>query len=396
MPATLSVVVAVHDVAPWVQECLSSVAACVPPGTQVVVVDDGSTDGSGEVVERAVARHPGWKAVHQENRGLGAARNVGLDASDGEYVGFVDGDDVLLPGYSRLVEGARRDGLAMATGAVSRTDGQRSWPSALHRRAHAGLGERADIRRNHGLIFDTTAWNKVYRRSLLAEHGLRFPEGMLYEDLPVTIPAFCQAGEVGVVHEPVYAWRSRTQGLSITQRRYETQNLRDRFAAVRAVDAYLDEHELHDLRLAHDDKVLRLDLPLYTAALPEADEEYRAAYLTFFRHLANALGERQRAALPPTLRLYVELADAGRMEDLLRAVRGRRGPRPWASDERGALTRVRDDWAVYGLERELGLASGAQIARRVPARTLRLLLPTHARRQFGTAAQRLREARRRG
>ena len=98
--------------------------------------------------------------------------------------------------------------------------------------------------------------------------------------------------------------------------------------------------------------MLGLDLPLYTSALPEADEEYRRTYLSFVEHLVRDLPGDRRRALPPTLRLYLELAEAGRMEDLVAAVRARRGARAWATDDsRGRLQRIREDLATYRLER---------------------------------------------
>ena len=376
----LSVIVAVHDVERWVEECLESVATAVPDGTEVVVVDDGSTDRSGDLCDAFAAGRQGWVVVHQVNAGLGAARNVGLDRATGRYVGFVDGDDVLLPGYAALLARAASAGADVATGAVLRTDGTRTWPSGLHSRALDPVGDSARLVDDPSLVYDTTAWNKVYRRDFLREHGLRFPEGVLYEDLPVTVRALHLAGTVPVEHEPVYVWRARQGERSITQRRNEIRNLVDRFAAVRDVDAYLEQTGLHQVREHHDVKVLRLDLPLYTAALPEADEEYRAAYLSFFRHLVAGLPPGRRAVLPPTLRLYVELADQGRMDDLVTVVRARRGERAWAVDERGRWTRVRDNLASFRVERGLGLSSPVQLGRRALTSTVKILLPTDLRR----------------
>ena len=376
----LSLVVAVHDVEPWLDSCLSSIVTSAPEGTEVVLVDDGSTDGSGEICDRYAAARPAWRVIHQPNAGLGAARNVGMAAASGVYVGFVDGDDLLLPAYSALLRRAWSEGADVATGAVQRTDGSRAWPSGLHSRALDPVGETASLRDDVSLIYDTTAWNKVYRRSFLQQHGLRFPEGVLYEDLPVTVRALYFAGSVPCVHEPVYSWRTRAQGGSITQRRNELANLVDRFAAVRDVDSFLAEHQLADLRAAHDLKVLGLDLPLYTSALPEADEEYRRTYLSFVEHLVRDLPGDRRRALPPTLRLYLELAEAGRMEDLVAAVRARRGARAWATDDsRGRLQRIREDLATYRLERELGLVTRRQATRRAAATTTKILLPDRLR-----------------
>jgi len=376
----LSVVVAVHDVEPWVDSCLESITTCVPAGTEVIVVDDGSTDRSGAICDRYAAAHAGWRVIHQPNAGLGAARNVGLAAAGGVYVGFVDGDDLLLPAYATLLDRAQREDADVATGAVQRTDGSRSWRSGLHSQALDPVGTSASLREDLSLVYDTTAWNKIYRRSFLLQHQLAFPEGVLYEDLPLTVRALYFAGTVPCVHDPVYAWRTREQGGSITQRRNELANLNDRFAAVQDVDRFLREQGSEQLREAHDVKVLRLDLPLYTSALPEADETYRAAYLAFFHHLVADLPAARRRALPPTLRLYIELAEAGRMDDLVAAVRARRGARAWAAaDERGRRQRIRDDLATYRLERELGLVTRRQVVRRAAATTTKILLPARLR-----------------
>ena len=131
----LSIVVAVYNVERWVRECLESVARVVPTGTEVIVIDDGSTDNSGAICDALASGRPGWRVVHQANAGLGAARNVGIDLATGDYVGFVDGDDLLLPAYADLVGRAAADDVDVATGAVNRTDGNRDWPSSLHTRA---------------------------------------------------------------------------------------------------------------------------------------------------------------------------------------------------------------------------------------------------------------------
>ena len=336
----LSVVVAVHDVEPWVASCLESITTCVPAGTEVIVVDDGSTDRSGAICDRYAAAHAGWRVIHQPNAGLGAARNVGLAAAGGVYVGFVDGDDLLLPRLRHAPRPGAAEDADVATGAVQRTDGSRSWRSGLHSQALDPVGTSASLREDLSLVYDTTAWNKIYRRSFLLQHQLAFPEGVLYEDLPLTVRALYFAGTVPCVHDPVYAWRTREQGGSITQRRNELANLNDRFAAVQDVDRFLREQGSEQLREAHDVKVLRLDLPLYTSARRRRTRP-TAAYVAFFHHLVADLPRRR--ALPPTLRLYIELAEAGRMDDLVAAVRAAGahapGPPPTSGDgARGSAT----------------------------------------------------------
>ena len=119
---------------------------------------------------------------------------------------------------------------------------------------------RTHIRRP-SLIYDSTAWNKIYRRSFLTEHGLRFPEGVYYEDIPLTLPAHFLASSVDVLADPVYLWRERqTAEQSITQRRAETKNLVDRMAAVTSVDDFLARQGDSTGKEIHDRKVLTVDI----------------------------------------------------------------------------------------------------------------------------------------
>lgn len=96
----ISVVVPVYNVERYLEQCVDSILRQSFPVTEVLLVDDGSTDGSGTLCERLAAEHPAVRVVHKENAGLGFARNTGLDnvSSDVTHVMFVDSDDWLEPG----------------------------------------------------------------------------------------------------------------------------------------------------------------------------------------------------------------------------------------------------------------------------------------------------------
>lgn len=89
----LSVIVPVYDVEPWLRRCVDSILGQTMSDLEVILVDDGSPDGCGPIVDEYAAIDPRVVAIHQENRGLSAARNSGLKAARGKYVGFVDSDD---------------------------------------------------------------------------------------------------------------------------------------------------------------------------------------------------------------------------------------------------------------------------------------------------------------
>lgn len=93
----VSVIVPVFNVKPYLAECLDSIIHQTYTDLQIILIDDGSTDGSGAVCDAYAAKDARIRVVHQENRGLSAARNRGIELATGEYLNFVDSDDYLLP-----------------------------------------------------------------------------------------------------------------------------------------------------------------------------------------------------------------------------------------------------------------------------------------------------------
>src|SRR5689334_14329428 len=179
MSPSLTVVVPIYNVGDYLISCLESLADQTLSDFEVLLVDDGSTDGSGAVADGFAAGRDGWRVLHVQNGGLGRARNVGLDECSSEFVAFVDSDD-LVPrdAFELMLHAVHESGSDMVSGGVLRYDGARTFSSPLHRRALRGTAMRTHVRENWALLYDTTAWNKLYRRSFLLEHSLRFAEGM--------------------------------------------------------------------------------------------------------------------------------------------------------------------------------------------------------------------------
>jgi CDP-glycerol glycerophosphotransferase len=315
----LSVVVPVYNVSDYLGACLESLVAQTLDDLEVIVVDDGSTDGSGEMADAFVAGRPNWRVLHVENGGLGRARNIGMDDSTSEFVAFVDSDD-LIPrdAYELMLHAVRESGSDMVCGGVLRFDGARTFTSPLHRRAIKRNLMRTHIHETPSLIFDSTAWNKIYRRSFLLEHGLRFPEGVYYEDIPLTLPAHFLASSVDVLADPVYLWRERqTAVLSITQRRAETKNLVDRMAAVSSVDDFLVGREDDAGKEVHDRKVLTVDIPLFLDVLHEGTREFQEQVVTVVRDYLRRVPATTISRMPPIRRLQYHLIGRGLVDELL-------------------------------------------------------------------------------
>jgi CDP-glycerol glycerophosphotransferase len=229
----ISVVVPVYNVEAYLEECLQSIARQTVSDLEVILVDDGSTDGSRAIADAFADRDGRFRVIGQANAGLSAARNTGIDAAGGEYLAFVDSDDVLpVDAYERLLGALEQTGSDFATGNVHRLMAEGVRQSYFLSRAFTRTRLRTHVTRQPDLITDRTAWNKLWRRSFWDAQGYRFPVGVYNEDIPITIPAHFAARSVDVISEPVYLWRSREGGeKSITQRRAEMRMLLDRLRA---------------------------------------------------------------------------------------------------------------------------------------------------------------------
>jgi CDP-glycerol glycerophosphotransferase len=282
VPARISVVVPVFNVAPYLHTCLRSLAQqSVGDDLDVVVVDDGSTDGSREIAEKFAARDRRFMVVSQANAGLGAARNAGIEHASGEYIAFVDSDDAVpRHAYETLVGSLSNTGSDIASGNVRRFTHFGTSQAAFLAKTFERTRLRTHVTRFPLLIADRTAWNKVFRRSFWDKHAFRFPEGVLYEDIPVTLPAHFLAESVDVVSETVYLWRVRSgTDRSITQRRTEPRAIRDRVAAVDHVSRFLAECDLTSHKRRYDSSVLGDDLHPFLLEFDRGEDEYRARFL---------------------------------------------------------------------------------------------------------------------
>lgn len=244
---------------------------------EVIVVDDCSTDGTEALVRDRMLADPRLRYVRlsENSGGCSAPRNRGMLEAQGTWLMFCDSDDELERHAAKnlllAVEAADAD---LGCGVVERVDvttGKRvRWRAELHDVATLhGLGDRPE------LIADTVSVNKIYRRSWLLEHGITFPEGLLYEDQLFTIRAYAEAERIAVLDETVYRWyvERLSEELSITQRRKELRNVRDRIAVNRLIDDYLQESGRSDLVTVKQAKFLRHETYLYLGAVLEADDE---------------------------------------------------------------------------------------------------------------------------
>ncbi len=336
----VSVVVPAYGVEEWLQECLAGLVAQTHREWEAVVVDDGSPDRSGEIAEEWAVRDKRIRVVHTPNGGLGAARNLGAREVRGDYLAFLDSDDVLPPGaYATLVGALEESGSDFVTGSMLRLeDGEQVEPRWM-RRLHSPPLTGARIAERPEILGDVFAWNKLFRTSFWTGAGLAWPEGVRYEDQPATTRAFL-AGRFDVRPEIVYHWRIRTDGTSITQQRAAMADLQDRWETKRQSLAAVRAHGDPAVTEVFVDRVLAGDLWRYFLLLPEGTDEWWEALRA---GILEIWGDRSLvgSGLTPVHRLCGWLVEQGRREEaaaLMAHVAEHPGPLPRVTDpETGAV-----------------------------------------------------------
>lgn len=211
---TISVIVPVFNVQAYVAEAIASLKAQSFTDFEALLIDDGSTDGSGDVAMNAVAGDQRFRVIRQENRGLSAARNVGLAEAQGAFVAFLDGDDAYAPEFLAALHAAiLRENTDWAACGLSLwfADGHEVPRAAFHAPDMVAVTGRLELRDARDVVQSfPSAWNKLYRRSRLGQ--TRFPEGSWFEDHEVfwAFAATCPA--MAYVPEALYRHRRDREG----------------------------------------------------------------------------------------------------------------------------------------------------------------------------------------
>lgn len=324
----LSVVVPIYNTEKYLDECLQSILAQNVTDFEVIMVDDGSTDGSGEIAESWERRDRRFRLFRQSNRGVGHARNTGVAHIRGSYLAFVDSDDKInVDAYRMVIETLERTGSDFATGNVHRFDSTgHSWQAPLYRGMARSEKLTTHVSRSRELLRDHLAHNKVWRSSFWREKELRFPEDVLYEDVPCVIPAHVQAKSVDVLPVVVVLWRVRDMGnSSITQNRHrEARHLVDRVQGMLTASSYLAEHATSDLKDDYDQLVLRRDLRWYIDMYPDVDASYQAEIISWVGRFRAQVSSEALRRTPAAVRVACALSEGGTKRQFEEFVRLRR------------------------------------------------------------------------
>ncbi len=213
----VSIVVPVYNVEPHIKHCLETLVHQTLDGIEIIVVNDGSPDNSQSIIDEYAAKYPNLIFPYiKENGGLSDARNYGMKYARGEYIGFVDSDDFVEETmFEKLYTKAAEDDADIVVCGYNAIDEIKRVIKRLQmgNREHFGKS----LFDNPKLLYINApyAWNKLFRRKMLEEYQIKFPKGLIFEDIATTYPAFLCANKISKVDEALYHYYLKREG-SIT------------------------------------------------------------------------------------------------------------------------------------------------------------------------------------
>ncbi len=202
----VSIVIPVYNMEGYLGECLDSVLTQTHRDIEAICVDDGSTDGTPEMLAEYAARDPRVRVIAQKNAGSGPARNAGIAASTGRYLMFLDPDDLYKDGCTveKLCAAVRRSGLHIARGRMVSVspDGKKTYPSTIDHWPPAGVFSYRNLQSASGYCV------AIYDRDFIRANNIEFPAFRRFQDPPFHIKAMVAAGEFLQIDDVVY-WHRR-------------------------------------------------------------------------------------------------------------------------------------------------------------------------------------------
>jgi len=308
----LSVVMPAHNTETYIGEALRSLDRQLYPNIEVIVVDDGSTDGTAEIVRAAQAHDPRVRLVQISHVGPGAARNVGSAQAQGAFIAFLDSDDLVNPlFYRQAVLGLQKSGSDFAVAPYEiLVRGRRRPPAAyildVHRRArqHITLADLPMITVN------VPVWARVFRRDFYERSVFPLPEGILFEDQLPAMQAFVRARAFDVLRRSGVQWRRRAAQDSIVQQTSDADNLGERIRSYRSVTNYLAQSGLFDLKQERTLQLLATDQLTLQQLVVASQEYFESARDYLIEAMADVDGQlyADRVSLPDRV-LHALIAD---------------------------------------------------------------------------------------
>ena len=250
----VSVIVPIYNSEQWLRECLDSIISQTLKEIEIICVNDGSDDGSPEIIREYASADNRIKVVDQENKGLSDARNAGISVASGKYLYYIDSDDSLVEDAQEVLYHAMEEkGLDVVSfNAHSFADGEDLEEAAEKENKTyfgrelddgfegTGIELLADL--TEGSKYVSTVFLLMLRRSFAMENGLSFVSGILHEDEAYTIEAYLKAKKAGCVD--LFLYNRRVRQNSIMTQKVRFRNAYGTYRACKHIESVIKETEI--------------------------------------------------------------------------------------------------------------------------------------------------------
>lgn len=244
---SVSVIIPVFNVEQYLPRCLDSVIGQSLENIEILCINDGSTDGSAEILRKYAEKDKRIKVLHQENKGLSVTRNRGLNEANGAYVFFVDSDDYLhLQTLEIFYKTAQKTNAPIVISTRFCRLGKQAENTKIYDatkvRCKVSNNPLKDLYTTKNRYISAVAWNKLYRADIAKD--FRFIEGIYFEDWPWTACLFASIDSFAYINECLYHYN--TTSPSIIRSRFSTKKVGDYFTGIHFVYHYFMQHNKMD------------------------------------------------------------------------------------------------------------------------------------------------------
>lgn len=204
----VSIIIPAYNVENYIDKCLNSLVKQSLKDIEIIVVNDGSTDGTQKVIDKYAKKYSNVISLEKENGGVSEARNLGLKKATGEYIGFLDSDDWIDKDmYKKMYQKAISEDFDIVA-----CDTEAIFPE---KKQYISSNIKNDFVSNKELMIDAYAviWNKIYKKDLIK--GITFKKGMNFcEDVEFLYMVYSKAKKIGVIKEPLHNYLQREGSLT--------------------------------------------------------------------------------------------------------------------------------------------------------------------------------------
>ncbi len=242
----ISIIIPVYNTRQYIQDCIESVLNQSVKDFEIIIVDDGSDDGSWEIIQKYNNKYDNITAFQQERKRQGAARNLALRHASGEFIAFLDSDDTVPPtAYEKMYEMAQSNMTDMVIGIQQSFSNVRRWVGVpVHQKHFRKVIGKTNINEFPELLSDISACNKLFRHAKLRETSILFPEQTSGEDLDFTARTFLKFDKISVLPEVVYDYRARPNASTA---RIKPSFFRDRVATTQKLSESYSKSSKRDV-----------------------------------------------------------------------------------------------------------------------------------------------------